>query len=74
MASDVSGNENHSLVFIRNDNVWITGIVNLKEKKLTYSKNNRNPAISPIDNSIAFTSGHDSLTGFGRLFTMTSQC
>lgn len=62
------------LVFTRDGDVWIADIDGVNEKRLTFSGNNRNPAISPDGKLIVFSSGYDENTGFGRLSIMTSQC
>lgn len=62
------------LVFIRDGDVWVADINGNNEKQLTFSGNNRNPAISPDGKLIVLSSGYDENTGFGRLSIMTSQC
>lgn len=62
------------LAFVRNGDVWVIGINGSNEKRLTFSGNNRNPAISPDGKISVFSSGYDENTGFGRLSIMTSQC
>lgn len=62
------------IVFIRDGNIWIASIDGTNAKQLTFSRNNRYPAISGDGKLIAFTSGYDNKTGFGHLYTMTPQC
>ncbi len=62
------------VVFVREGDIWIAPINHTYEKRLTYSGNNRNPAISPDGKTIVFSSGYDNNTGFGKLSIMTSTC
>jgi len=62
------------IVFVRDGNIWIVSIDGTNAKQLTFSGNNRHPAISGDGKLIAFTSGYDDKSGFGFLYTMTPQC
>lgn len=62
------------LVFIRHGNIWLINSDGARERQLTNSGDNRNPAISVNGELIVFTSGYNESTGFGSLYSMTGRC
>jgi Tol biopolymer transport system component len=54
--------------FVRNDKIWTANTDGSDSKQLTSSREDRAPVISPDGKLIAYTSGHDELTGFGNLY------
>jgi Tol biopolymer transport system component len=60
--------EKERFAFVRNDNIWAANTDGSDSKQLTSSQENRDPVISPNGKLIAYTSGHDELTGFGNVY------
>ncbi len=74
ISADCFASPDGQIVFIRDGDVWIASTDGTNAKPLTFSQNSRHPSISPAGKLIVFTSGYNPKTGFGHLYSMTSQC
>jgi len=63
-----SAAEKGQLTFVRNNNIWTANTDGNEQKQLTFSSQDRDPAFSPDGKFIAYTSGHNELTGFGNIY------
>jgi Tol biopolymer transport system component len=65
--------ENNKLAFVRGGNIWIADSDGHGARQLTYSHQDRGPALSPDGKWVAYYSGAGEDTGFGRIFLIPSR-
>lgn len=68
----VPADATEKLAFVRGGNIWIANTDGTGEKQLTSSREDGGPALSPDGSLVAYHSGHDERTGFGRIFLVPS--
>jgi len=61
------------LAFVRGGNIWIAGTDGSQPRQLTYSHQDRGPALSPDGKWVAYYSGVGEETGFGQIFLIPSK-
>jgi Tol biopolymer transport system component len=72
IASGGQGQEER-FVFVRRGNIWIANAKGGCEKQLTYSGQNREPAISSDGRWVAYISGSDEAADMGHLFLIPAE-
>ena len=61
------------LAFVRGGNIWIADSDGKGARQLTYSHQDRGPALSPDGKWVAYYSGAGEATGFGQVFLIPSR-
>jgi Tol biopolymer transport system component len=65
--------EQLKLAFVRGGNIWIADSGGRGARQLTYSHQDRGPALSPDGKWVAYYSGAGEATGFGQIFLIPSR-
>lgn len=65
--------EQPKLAFVRGGNIWIANCDGKGARQLTYSHQDRGPALSPDGKWVAYYSGAGEDTGFGQIFLIPSR-
>ncbi|MFZ5452372.1 MAG: TolB family protein [Thermodesulfobacteriota bacterium] len=67
-----AGDAPGKLAFLRGGSVWLAHSDGSRVRRLTHATQDRQPALSPDGRRLAYVSGREAQSGYGRIFLMSS--
>ncbi|MDD5642795.1 MAG: hypothetical protein PHX53_14190, partial [Syntrophales bacterium] len=71
-SSSFAGDAPGKLAFVRGGSIWLAHSDGSRARRLTHATQDRQPALSPDGRWLAYVSGSEAKSGYGRIFLMSS--